>query len=107
MQNNNYRSLGKRIFAKINSGTRPIGLKDHLRFTASSMLILMLMYSLLRLALLVYNREQIGGATAGAGIALFGRAEDLVVAQVVAAAPGRAEDLVIAQIVAHAHALPV
>ena len=65
MQNNDYRSLGKRIFAKINSGTRPIGLKDHLRFTASSMLILMLMYSLLRLALLVYNREQIGGATAG------------------------------------------
>ncbi|GHU07271.1 membrane protein [Betaproteobacteria bacterium] len=29
------------------------------------MLLLMLMYSLLRLALLVYNREQIGGATAG------------------------------------------
>jgi phosphoglycerol transferase MdoB-like AlkP superfamily enzyme len=40
-----------------------IDLKSHLFFTASSMLLLMLAYSLLRLALLLHNRDQIGGAT--------------------------------------------
>lgn len=44
--------------------SRPlIDLKSHLRFAAASIVVLMLMYSLLRLALLIYNREQIGGAT--------------------------------------------
>jgi phosphoglycerol transferase MdoB-like AlkP superfamily enzyme len=38
-----------------------IGLKSHLFFTAAGALTLMLLHSLLRLALLAYNREQIGG----------------------------------------------
>lgn len=42
-----------------------IRLKDHLSFTALSLLLLMLMYTLLRLVLLVYNQAQIGGASAG------------------------------------------
>ncbi len=41
----------------------PSALKNHLCFTLSSMLALMAMYSLLRFALLFYNREQIGRAT--------------------------------------------
>ncbi|MCL2636522.1 MAG: LTA synthase family protein, partial [Betaproteobacteria bacterium] len=43
----------------------PVRLKDHLSFTALSLLALLLLYSLLRLALLVYNQAQIGGASAG------------------------------------------
>jgi phosphoglycerol transferase MdoB-like AlkP superfamily enzyme len=43
-----------------------IDLKSHLFFTGASLLTLMVMYSLLRLALLVYNREQIGGAATAA-----------------------------------------
>ncbi|MCL2524219.1 MAG: LTA synthase family protein [Betaproteobacteria bacterium] len=42
-----------------------IRLKNHLSFTVLSLLTLLLMYSLLRLALLVYNHEQIGGASLG------------------------------------------
>ncbi len=63
MKNVNYHSAGKRDFSRKNASTQPTDLMSHLRFTASSMLLLMLMYSLLRLALLVYNREQIGGAS--------------------------------------------
>jgi len=64
MQNNNYPSSRRPIFAQARPSKPLIDLKHHLLFTASSMLVLMAMYSLLRLALLVYNREQIGGATA-------------------------------------------
>lgn len=64
MQNHSPRSSSKRLLSK-NSGTQRIDLKSHLLFTASSMLVLMLMHSLLRLALLAYNKEQIGSATAG------------------------------------------
>ena len=49
-----------------------IGLKDHLLFTAASVLLLMFVYSLLRLALLVYNREQLGGTTTDMLIEAFG-----------------------------------
>jgi phosphoglycerol transferase MdoB-like AlkP superfamily enzyme len=46
--------------------SRPwIGAKSHLFFTALSMLVLMAECSLLRFSLLVYNREQIGGAMPG------------------------------------------
>jgi phosphoglycerol transferase MdoB-like AlkP superfamily enzyme len=41
-------------------GSTHIGLKNHLAFVMLSMLALMAMYSILRLALLVYNHEQIG-----------------------------------------------
>lgn len=41
-----------------------ISLKDHLVFTFASMLLLMVMYSILRLALLIYNSEKIGTASA-------------------------------------------
>ena len=53
--------------AKIPAASRAqaITLANHLAFTLSSMAVLMAMHSLLRLALLVYNREQIGGAAAG------------------------------------------
>lgn len=64
MQNNNFPSSRRPIFAQARPSKPLIDLKHHLLFTASSMLVLMAMYSLLRLALLVYNREQIGGATA-------------------------------------------
>jgi phosphoglycerol transferase MdoB-like AlkP superfamily enzyme len=57
MKNTNQLSAGTKVPA--------IDLRGHLRFTAASMLLLMVMYSLLRLALLAYNSEQIGGATAG------------------------------------------
>ena len=49
-----------------------IGLKDHLSFTVASMLLLMLVYSLLRVALLAYNREQLGGTTTDMLIEAFG-----------------------------------
>ena len=55
MQNDRSLSVGRRI-----------GLKDHLLFTAAGLLTLMVMHSLLRLALLAYNREQIGGTSAEA-----------------------------------------
>ena len=49
--------------------TRPAagsnGLQQHLVFTALSGALLMLMYSLLRVALLVYNRELIGATSTG------------------------------------------
>ncbi|MDR2838411.1 MAG: LTA synthase family protein, partial [Azonexus sp.] len=51
---------------------RPVRLKDHLSFTALAMLALLAMYSLLRLALLVYNREQIGGASFNDLLEAFG-----------------------------------
>jgi phosphoglycerol transferase MdoB-like AlkP superfamily enzyme len=57
MKNNNQLSAGTNVPA--------IDLRGHLGFTAASMLLLMVMYSLLRLALLAYNSEQIGSATAG------------------------------------------
>ncbi|WP_061289724.1 LTA synthase family protein [Azotobacter vinelandii] len=38
--------------------------RQHLAFTLASAALLMLLYSLLRLALLIYNREQIGAASA-------------------------------------------
>lgn len=41
-------------------GKPAIGLAQHLTFTLGSSLLLMLLYSLLRLALLAYNSEQIG-----------------------------------------------
>ena len=41
----------------------PVDLKQHLHFTAWCLLLLMGMYSLLRLALLIYNRGQIGDAS--------------------------------------------
>jgi len=41
-----------------------ISLGQHLAFTLASMAMLMLLYSLLRLALLIYNSDQIGTATA-------------------------------------------
>ncbi len=49
-----------------------IGLKDHLSFTVASMLLLMLVYSLLRGALLAYNHEQLGGTTTDMLIEAFG-----------------------------------
>ncbi len=49
---------------RLNSGTANIGVKNHLVFTLLSMLVLMAMYSILRLALLVYNSEQIGSTPA-------------------------------------------
>ena len=52
------------VFSSPRSGEPPIDLKSHLRFTAGCVLVLMVLYSLLRVALLVYNREQTGGATA-------------------------------------------
>ena len=64
MHNNNQALSGKQTFAQPPASTPFIDVKRHLAFTASSLLVLMAMYSLLRLALLVYNREQIGGATA-------------------------------------------
>ena len=39
-------------------------MKNHLAFTLLSMLVLMAMYSILRLALLVYNSAQIGSTPA-------------------------------------------
>ena len=45
------------------SHTRAITLGNHLAFMLSGMMVLMAMHSLLRLALLIYNKEQIGGAT--------------------------------------------
>ena len=48
------------------SAGRRISLKNHLLFTAAGLLTLMVMHSLLRLALLAYNREQIGGTSAEA-----------------------------------------
>ena len=63
MQNTNFSSR-RPLFTQAPASKPEIGLKHHLLFTAWSMLVLMAMYSLLRLALLVYNREQIGGATA-------------------------------------------
>jgi phosphoglycerol transferase MdoB-like AlkP superfamily enzyme len=45
-------------------GAANIGVKYHLAFTLLSMLALMAMYSILRLALLVYNSEQIGSTPA-------------------------------------------
>jgi phosphoglycerol transferase MdoB-like AlkP superfamily enzyme len=49
-----------------------ISLKNHLQFTLVSMLMLMVMYSILRLALLVYNSEQIGATPVSAlGEAFF------------------------------------
>ena len=50
------------LFSERHSEPR-IGLGSHLFFMASSLLVLMLAYSLLRLALLIHNREQIGEAT--------------------------------------------
>lgn len=47
------------------SHARAITLGNHLAFMLSGMMVLMAMHSLLRLALLIYNKEQIGGATAG------------------------------------------
>ena len=41
----------------------PVDLKQHLHFTIWCLLLLMGMYSLLRLALLIYNRGQIGDAS--------------------------------------------
>ncbi len=49
-----------------------IGLKDHLLFTVASMLLLMLVYSLLRLALLAYNHEQLGGTSTSMLFEAFG-----------------------------------
>ncbi len=40
--------------------TVKICLKSHLAFTLASMAVLMAVYSILRLALLLYNSEQIG-----------------------------------------------
>ena len=57
------RSTPRRIFAQSTVRRSVIGLKQHLQFTATTLLVLMLMYTLLRLALLVYNRGQMGGAT--------------------------------------------
>ena len=54
----------RHVFSPSRSGEQAIDLKSHLRFTAGSLLVLMGLYSLLRVALLVYNREQTGGATA-------------------------------------------
>ncbi|MDR0379780.1 MAG: LTA synthase family protein, partial [Candidatus Accumulibacter sp.] len=54
-------SSGRR-FAWEHSGS-PIGLRSHLLFTGLSLLLLMLTYFLLRLALLLHNRDQIGDAT--------------------------------------------
>ena len=48
------------------SAGRRISLKNHLLFTAAGLLTLMVMHSLLRLTLLAYNREQIGGTSAEA-----------------------------------------
>jgi phosphoglycerol transferase MdoB-like AlkP superfamily enzyme len=56
---------GRRVSGGVNPAAPPVDLNGHLRFTAACALLLMAMCSLLRLALLVYNREQIGGATAG------------------------------------------
>ncbi len=53
----------RHVFSPSRSGEQAIDLKSHLRFTAGSLLVLMGLYSLLRVALLVYNREQTGGAT--------------------------------------------
>ena len=65
-----------------------IGLKQHLAFTLLSMLLLMVMYSALRLALFIYNSEQIGDTPAGVFVEAFfnGLRFDLQLA-VVACAP--------------------
>ncbi len=63
MKTDNYIPLASR--SEKRSRQVPVSLRDHLRFTASSMLALMVMYSVLRLALLIYNREQIGSTAAG------------------------------------------
>lgn len=47
-----------------NAFKRRIAVKDHLLFSAASLCALMVLHSLLRLALLVHNREQIGSASA-------------------------------------------
>ena len=65
-------SRSKNIFTQVDSNLSPIGLKHHLCFTGTSLLLLMLMYSLLRLALLIYNRGQIGGATPDILLEAFG-----------------------------------
>ena len=64
MPSNRSISSDQSEFLSPRSGEQPIDLKSHLRFTAGSVLVLMVLYSLLRVALLVYNREQTGGATA-------------------------------------------
>ncbi len=53
-------------------GHRPIGLARHLLFTLGGALLLMLLYSLLRLALLIYNSEQIGATPAASLMEAFG-----------------------------------
>ena len=53
-------------------GDRPIGLARHLLFTLGGALLLMLLYSLLRLALLIYNSEQIGATPAASLMEAFG-----------------------------------
>jgi phosphoglycerol transferase MdoB-like AlkP superfamily enzyme len=63
MQNNNKPASTRPISAQPPAGSPLIDLKHHLLFTASSLLVLMTLYSLLRLALLIYNWEQVGGAT--------------------------------------------
>ena len=49
-----------------------IDLKHHLLFTGGGLMLLMLMHSLLRLALLVYNRGQMGGVTPEVLLEAFG-----------------------------------
>lgn len=48
------------------------GLREHLAFTALSGVLLLVLYALLRAALLIYNRDLIGGAPAGAFVEAFG-----------------------------------
>lgn len=49
----------------------PLSIRSHLAFTLGSALALMLMYSLLRLALLAYNHELIGSTPAGQFVEAF------------------------------------
>ena len=54
------------------SNNTPVDLKQHLQFTAWGLLLLMGVYLLLRLALLVYNRGQIGDASSAMLFEAFG-----------------------------------
>ncbi len=47
-------------------------IRSHLAFTALSALVLLVMFSLLRLALLIYNRELIGATPASTFLEAFG-----------------------------------
>ena len=65
-------NLQKKISVQADSKNIPADLKRHLHFAVWCLLLLMGMYSLLRLALLVYNRGQIGDASSAMLLEAFG-----------------------------------